>query len=365
MDFLTSSMNHQRVEVNEQRGSGHSRVSSPDRSAVTSCGPGSAKQRLRWTAELHERFVEAVTQLGGADRATPKGVLRVMGVQDLTIYHVKSHLQKYRLAKYVPECREGDKYDKRKASEVIPNIDATSGIQITEALQMQMEVQKRLYEQLEVQKHLKLRIDAQGRYLEKIMEEHQTVSPKCQTDSSSPSSFHDPNGNAGGTNDSRIARQDDRENEVPVNRMSHHISQNDRNTIVTSSIVDKQQKTSLLYERVPSPNNKEFGTVQKRIRVDDNTGQQTHESIMYLKHYQSMMSCSGPQFEFPIELQSQQLEAQASATEPHPSLFTPTILPPPNSLLVSDAEFSSVLNSMGSNQNILSLQPGLFQPSWM
>lgn len=29
---------------------------------------GSAKQRLRWTPELHERFVDAVTQLGGADR---------------------------------------------------------------------------------------------------------------------------------------------------------------------------------------------------------------------------------------------------------------------------------------------------------
>jgi len=37
----------------------------------TSGGGGSgsaAKQRLRWTPELHERFVDAVTQLGGPDR---------------------------------------------------------------------------------------------------------------------------------------------------------------------------------------------------------------------------------------------------------------------------------------------------------
>ena len=35
-----------------------------DGSVVLSTDP---KPRLRWTAELHERFVDAVSQLGGAD----------------------------------------------------------------------------------------------------------------------------------------------------------------------------------------------------------------------------------------------------------------------------------------------------------
>ena len=53
--------------------------------------------RLRWTPELHARFLRSVKTLGGLDIATPKGVVELMRVQGVTIQHVKSHLQKYRL----------------------------------------------------------------------------------------------------------------------------------------------------------------------------------------------------------------------------------------------------------------------------
>ncbi|GFP85400.1 protein phr1-like 1 [Phtheirospermum japonicum] len=119
-------------------------------SSSTNSAPG--KQRMRWTPELHEAFVESVNKLGGSERATPKGVLKLMKVEGLTIYHVKSHLQKYRTARYKPETTEG------------------VGIEITEALRLQMEVQKRLHEQLEIQRNLQLRIEEQGRYLQQMFE---------------------------------------------------------------------------------------------------------------------------------------------------------------------------------------------------
>ncbi|KAI3835602.1 hypothetical protein MKW98_027514 [Papaver atlanticum] len=135
-----------------------------------------ARQRLRWTNELHERFVDAVAQLGGPDRATPKGVLRVMGVQGLTIYHVKSHLQKYRLAKCLPESTsDGQSVERKESGDLLSSSEGSSGMQITEALKLQMEVQKRLHEQLEVQRQLQLRIEAQGKYLKKIIEEQQRL----------------------------------------------------------------------------------------------------------------------------------------------------------------------------------------------
>ncbi|BAT99230.1 hypothetical protein LR48_Vigan06g107400 [Vigna angularis] len=144
-----------------------------------------AKPRLKWTPELHQRFIEATNQLGGADKATPKSLMRVMGIPGLTLYHLKSHLQKYRLGKsqqldtssdskqedYI-ETKSSDGHCSREISLGAQN-QITENMQIAQALQMQMEVQRKLYEQIEVQKHLKLRIEAQGKYLQSVLKKAQ------------------------------------------------------------------------------------------------------------------------------------------------------------------------------------------------
>ncbi|KAK7267437.1 hypothetical protein RIF29_20111 [Crotalaria pallida] len=158
----------------------------------SSANSGPAKSRMRWTPELHEAFVEAVNQLGGSERATPKGVLKLMKVEGLTIYHVKSHLQKYRTARYRPESSEGVTEKKSSSNEDISSLDLKTGIEITEALRLQVEVQKRLHEQLEIQRNLQLRIEEQGRYLQMMFEKQ--CKPGNETFKASSSAFESQSG---------------------------------------------------------------------------------------------------------------------------------------------------------------------------
>ncbi|KAL9237863.1 hypothetical protein vseg_012361 [Gypsophila vaccaria] len=136
------------------------------------------KPRLRWTAELHERFVDAVTQLGGPNKATPKAILRTMGVKGLTLFHLKSHLQKYRLGKQSGKDMIGDASKDgltamyqlesprtSNSSTSLPTSDMDEGYKVKEALRTQMEVQTKLHLQVEAEKHLHLRQDAERRYM--------------------------------------------------------------------------------------------------------------------------------------------------------------------------------------------------------
>lgn len=152
-------------------------------SPTASATAASSKTRLKWTPELHERFVEAVNQLGGAERATPKGVLKFMDSEGLTIYHVKSHLQKYRMAKYIPKHAEGMEDKTRNSFDTTASFDLKTGMQITEALRLQMDVQKKLHEQLETQRTLQLQIEEYGKRLQKMLEEQQKTGRKIECES--------------------------------------------------------------------------------------------------------------------------------------------------------------------------------------
>ncbi|KAK7278597.1 hypothetical protein RJT34_23629 [Clitoria ternatea] len=135
------------------------------------------KPRLRWTADLHERFVDAVTQLGGASKATPKAIMRTMNVKGLTLYHLKSHLQKYRLGKQSGKdsddgCKDGisasylqESPGTDNSSPKLPASDANEGLEVKEALRAQMEVQSKLHLLVEAEKHLQIRQDAERRYM--------------------------------------------------------------------------------------------------------------------------------------------------------------------------------------------------------
>ncbi|KAL3650057.1 hypothetical protein CASFOL_006460 [Castilleja foliolosa] len=157
------------------------------------CPSPVTKSRMRWTPELHELFIAAVNKLGGGERATPKGVLKLMNVDSLTIYHVKSHLQKYRTARFKPaESSEGTSEKKSKDVADMKSLDLKTTMGITEALRVQMEVQKQLHEQLEIQRNLQLRIEEQGKHLQMMFEHQRKMEEDKKQKASSSSNLDEP-----------------------------------------------------------------------------------------------------------------------------------------------------------------------------
>ncbi|XP_024369773.2 uncharacterized protein [Physcomitrium patens] len=121
-----------------------------------------ARTRLRWTDALHDRFVAAVAECGGPDRATPKSVLLAMGCPGITIYHVKSHLQKFRLQS---EASTADSMRRRprECFRLDPVVQAQ--------MERHAEVQKLLRQELESQRELQVRIEHQHLQLQRMLEE--------------------------------------------------------------------------------------------------------------------------------------------------------------------------------------------------
>eukprot|EP00213_Chloropicon_mariensis_P001396 CAMPEP_0197477250 /NCGR_PEP_ID=MMETSP1309-20131121/15203_1 /TAXON_ID=464262 /ORGANISM="Genus nov. species nov., Strain RCC998" /LENGTH=384 /DNA_ID=CAMNT_0043018101 /DNA_START=129 /DNA_END=1279 /DNA_ORIENTATION=- len=168
------------------------------------------KQRLRWTPDLHANFVSAVDTLGGPKMATPKAILKEMGVPGMTVYHVKSHLQKFRMHTKQREREETKSKSKASASSKAPVFEMKEevavklqdkagesstklggGIEplkpgsqtISSALLKghlesqggkNSEMHLRLQEQLKLQQQLQHSIEEHGKYLSSLISEQET-----------------------------------------------------------------------------------------------------------------------------------------------------------------------------------------------
>ncbi|KAM3270140.1 putative two-component response regulator ARR20 [Capsicum chacoense] len=69
-----------------------------DQSSGESCPPRKKKNRMRWTKELHKKFMDAYYQLEADTfyKVVPKRILEIMNEPEVTREKVASHLQKFR-----------------------------------------------------------------------------------------------------------------------------------------------------------------------------------------------------------------------------------------------------------------------------
>ncbi|KAL9688314.1 hypothetical protein QQ045_032735 [Rhodiola kirilowii] len=65
-----------------------------DNADSVSAAAAKKKKRVNWTADLHNKFIDAMEKIG--PNAVPKEILKVMNVSWLTRANVASHLQKYK-----------------------------------------------------------------------------------------------------------------------------------------------------------------------------------------------------------------------------------------------------------------------------
>ncbi|KAK4744795.1 hypothetical protein SAY87_011107 [Trapa incisa] len=84
--------------------------------------------RMRWTTTLHAHFVHAVQLLGGHERATPKSVLELMNVKDLTLAHVKSHLQVIRFICCQVQREDNNGAYQRRTAGIVDSEGAMSSV---------------------------------------------------------------------------------------------------------------------------------------------------------------------------------------------------------------------------------------------
>ncbi|XP_050938994.1 myb family transcription factor PHL5-like isoform X2 [Cucumis melo] len=127
-----------------------------------------SKTRIKWTEQLHQKFINCVDQLGGAQKATPKQLLHLMKTKGLTLIHIKSHLQKYRISQQIQELSKGKserQINKKEPMHGSQNI----GKQLMEAVTQLLHAQSSLNEQLEVQKKLISAIEEQMKQLRGVL----------------------------------------------------------------------------------------------------------------------------------------------------------------------------------------------------